>query len=108
MREQDKPFVMYRRGPWNFTIVPRGKAGWTQFGAWMAVFAVPTIAFALYAESVEGRPEFWVALALYLAATLVWSIASIRWMMARAEVIDIEKLLRQQREAERKQRRGGR
>ena len=39
MREQDKPFVMYRRGPWNFTIVPRGKAGWTQFGVWMAVFA---------------------------------------------------------------------
>lgn len=108
MREQDKPFVMYRRGPWNFTIMPRGKAGWTQFGAWMAVFAVPTIAFAIYAERVEGRPEFWVALALYLAATLVWSLVSIRWMMARAEVIDVEKLLRQQRETERRSRRGER
>lgn len=108
MREQDKPFVMYRRGPWNFTIMPRGKAGWTQFGAWMAVFAVPTIAFAIYAERVEGRPEFWAALALYLAATLVWSLVSIRCMMARAEVIDVEKLLRQQREAERRARRGER
>ena len=108
MREQDKPFVMYRRGPWNFTIMPRGKVGWTQFGAWMAVFAVPTIAFAIYAERVEGRPEFWAALALYLAATLVWSLVSIRWMMARAEVIDVEKLLRQQRETERRARRGER
>ena len=26
----------------------------------------------------------WVALALYLAAVLVWSIASMRWMKARA------------------------
>ena len=108
MREQDKPFVMYRRGPWNFTIMPRGKVGWTQFGAWMAVFAVPTITFAIYAERVEGRPEFWAALALYLAATLVWSLVSIRWMMARAEVIDVEKLLRQQRETERRARRGER
>ena len=107
MREQDKPFVMYRRGPWNYTIMPRGTAGWTQFAAWMAVFAVPTIAFAIYGEGLKGRPEFWAALALYLAGVLVWSLASIRWMKARAEVVDVEKLIRQQRELERKKR-GGR
>lgn len=105
MRDADKPFVMYRRGPWNFTIMPRGKAGWTQFGAWMAVFAVPTIAFAVYGEALEGRPEFWGALALYLAAVMVWSLASISWMKARAEVVDVEKLLREKRESERRRRR---
>lgn len=107
MRDEDKPFVLYRRGPWNFTIMPRGKAGWTQFGVWMAVFAVPTIAFAVYGERVEGRPEFWAALTLYLTAILAWSVASIRWMIARAEVIDVGKVLRQQREDERTRRRGG-
>ncbi|MDC8754873.1 hypothetical protein OIK40_09495 [Erythrobacter sp. sf7] len=102
MRDEDKPFVMYRRGPWNFTITPRGTKGWTQFGVWMALFAVPTIAFAVFAERLEGRPEFWGALALYLVTVLVWSLASIRWMKARAEVIDVDKLLRQKREQDRK------
>ena len=104
MRDADKPFVMVRRGPWNFTIMPRGKSGWTQFAVWMAIFAVPTVVFAIFAERLEGRPEFWAALGLYLVSVLVWSIASMRWMKARAEVIDVEKLLRQQRGAERKQR----
>jgi hypothetical protein len=107
MREQDKPFVLYRRGPWNFTIMPRGKAGWMQFAAWMAVFAVPTVVFAIYAERLEGRPEFWAAVALYLVGTLVWSRASIRWMKARAEVVDVEALLKLKSDEERK-RRGGR
>jgi hypothetical protein len=105
MREQDKLFVMYRRGPWNFTIAPRGKAGWTQFESRMVVFLVPTVVFAIYAESLNGRPEFWVAVALYLVWTLVWSRASIRWMKARAELIDVEELLKREQE---RSRRGGR
>lgn len=106
MRDADKPFVLYRRGPRNFTIMPRGKAGWTQFGVWVVVFAVPTLVFAIYAERLEGQPEFRVALALYLAATLVWSFVSIRWMKARAEVIDIEALLKLKSDEERKRRSG--
>jgi len=105
MRDSDKPFVLYRRGPWNFIITPRGTAGWMQFGAWMAVFAVMTAAFAIYGESVEGRLEFGVALALYLAAVLVWSLASIRWMKARSEVVDVQEMLRLKHENERKRRR---
>ena len=105
MRDADKPFVMYRRGPWNFTIVPRGTRGWTQFGVWMAIFALPTIAFAVYAEAHEGEPEFFVALVLYLLATLLWSLAVVIWMKARAEVIDVTDILRQKREMERKRRR---
>lgn len=105
MRDEDKPFVLYRRGPWNFTIMPRGRAGWTQFAAWMAVYLVPTLAFAIYAERLEGTPKIWIALALFLVGTMVWSIASIRWMKARSEVIDVTDLLRQKREADRKSRR---
>lgn len=107
MRDQDKPFVLYRKGPMNFSIVPRGSRGWTQIGVWMVMLLVPTVVFAIYAESLKGRPEFWVAVALYLVGTLVWSRASIRWMKARAEVVDVEKLIRQQREFDRKKR-GGR
>jgi hypothetical protein len=29
------------------------------------------VVFAIYAESLKGRPEFWVAVALYLVWTLV-------------------------------------
>lgn len=105
MRDEDKPFVLYRRGPMNFSIVPRGVAGWVQSGIWMALLAPPTIAFVLWAEAHEGDPQFWVGLALYLVATLIWTLAGIRWMKARAEVVDIPTLLREKREAERKRRR---
>ncbi len=107
MRDEDKPFVLYRRGPMNFNIVPRGTKGWVQFGIWMALLAPPTIAFILYAEAYEGTPQFFVALGLFLFATLVWSLAGIWWMKARAEVVDVEALLKLKREAERKGRRGG-
>jgi hypothetical protein len=105
MRDADKPFVMYRRSAWNFTIMPRGRSGWTQFAAWMVVFALPTIAFAVYAERFEGTPHVWTALALYLAGVMVWSIASLRWMKARAEVIDVTDMLRQKRQNDRRPRR---
>lgn len=102
MRDDDKPFVMYRRGPWNFTIAPRGAKGWMQFGLWMALLAPPTIGFVLYAEAREGRSAFYVAFALYMLFTLVWTLAGIWWMKACAEVVDVEAMLRQKREAERR------
>jgi hypothetical protein len=105
MRDSDKPFVMYRRSAWNFNIVPRGRSGWTQFAAWMVVFALPTIAFAVYAERFEGTPHVWAALAAYLAVVMVWSIAMIVWMKARAEVIDVTDMLRQKRQNDRRTRR---
>lgn len=103
MRDEDKPFVLYRKGPSNFTIVPRGAKGWAQFGVWMALLVPPSIGLAVYAEANEGRPEFWVALAAYLVATLVWSLAAISWMRARAEVVDVAAILKLKREQERKQ-----
>lgn len=107
MRDQDKPFVLYRKGPMNFTIVPRGRKGWGQFGLWMVLLVPMMIVFTIYAEAHEGTPAFYVALVLFVAATLVWSIAMILWMKARAEVVDVAELLKLKREEERK-RRGGR
>lgn len=104
MRDSEKPFVLYRRGPMNFHIVPRGIKGWVQFGIWMAMLAPPTIAFTFYAEAHEGTPQFWVGLALYLVATLIWAVAGIWWMKARAEVIDVEEMLRLKRKQQRQHR----
>ena len=106
MRDEDKPFVLYRRGPMNFNIVPRGAKGWVQFAIWMALLAPPTIAFILYAEAHEGTPRFFVGLGLFLLVTLAWSVGGIWWMKARAEVVDVEELVRLKREAERQSRRG--
>jgi len=105
MREADKPFVLYRRGPWNFNIVPRGRRGWMLTGLWVAGLLIPAAAFEHYVGMHAGRSEFFVGLALLLAATLVWAIAMTRWMKARAEVIDLRTINAPGRE---KNRRGGR
>lgn len=106
MRESDKPFVLYRKSRFNFTIVPRGVRGWTQFAVWMAMLMPPTLAFIAYADAHDSDPGFFVAGALFLLATLVWSLGGIWWMKARAEVVDLDALLKLKREAERKGRRG--
>lgn len=103
MRDADKPFVMYRRSRYNFNIVPRGAKGWVQLAIWLALLVPPTVAFEIYAETREGTREFYVALGLYLLMAAIWTLALIRWTMARAEVIDVEKLLREQRKSQAKQ-----
>lgn len=105
MRDQDKPFVLYRRGPMNFTIVPRGISGWAQFGLWMALLVPLVVWFDAYAASRgEGAPID-AGLALFLGAMLVWTVGGVWWMRARAEVVDVAEMLRLKREAERKPRR---
>ncbi len=102
MRDEDKPFVLYRRGPGNFNIVPRGRKGWGLMGLWLILLVPVVAAFAIYAEGREGEPEFFVALGLFLAAMLVWTVAMVRWMKARSEVVDVGQMLEMKREAERK------
>lgn len=105
MRDSDKPFVLYRRGPMNFTIVPRGVKGWAQSAFWMLMLVPLTIGFAVYAEAHEGTPRVYIALGLYLAATAIWSVAMIWWMKARAEVVDVKAMLAIKQQAERDGRR---
>ncbi|MFN4020153.1 MAG: hypothetical protein ACK4IC_06515 [Erythrobacter sp.] len=108
MRDQDKPFVMYRRSRFNFNIVPRGLKGWLWLGLWLGLLAPPTIAFISYAEAHEGTPQFIIALVLFLLVTVAWSIAMIWWMKARAEIIDVNALIALKRETGRKEQRRGR
>jgi hypothetical protein len=107
MRDEDKPFVIYRRGSLNFTIVPRGVKGWTQFAVWMVLLVPLLVWFTQYAETHESGLQFAIGMALFFAGMLVWTLGGIWWMRARAEVVDVEELLKLKREQERK-RRGGR
>jgi hypothetical protein len=104
MRDEDKPFVMYRKGPMNFTIVPRGVRGWAQFGVWMALLVPLVVWFADYAEAHEGDPQFAIGMVLFFAGMLVWTLGGIWWMRARAEVVDLDAMLKLKREQDRKRR----
>ena len=104
MRDEDKPFVLYRKGPMNFTIVPRGVRGWTQFGVWMALLVPLLLWFADYAAKHGEGPNFFIGLALYLGGMLIWTVGGIWWMKARAEVVDVNELLKLKREQDRKKR----
>jgi hypothetical protein len=107
MRDEDKPFVLYRKGPMSFTIVPRGVKGWVQFGVWMALLVPLLLWFTDYAAKHGEGPEFVTGLALYLGGMLVWTVGGTWWMKARAEVVDLQELLKLKRELDRKKR-GGR
>ena len=84
MRGRDKPFVMYRRGPANFIIVPRGMLGWTQFAVWLALLGALVVWFADQ----------------FLLNSGIW------WMIARAEIVEVAELMRDRQRARRKRRRG--
>lgn len=105
MRDRGKPFVLYRRGPMSFTIVPRGVKGWLQFVIWLALLA-PLIAwFAHHTGQTASGPDYRSALALLLVGLVIWSIGGVWWMIARATVIDTVELQRdRQRERRRQQR----
>jgi hypothetical protein len=106
MRDEDKPFVLYRKGPMNFTIVPRGTKGWVQSIIWMALLVPLLLWFIDYIAKHSEGPAFTIGLALYLGGMLVWTVGGIWWMKARAEVVDLQELLKLKRELDRKKRGG--
>jgi hypothetical protein len=104
MREEDKPFILthYRWG--GFNIEPRNGRGWRLMLTWLAL-PLPLIGgFALFAEKQPDSPAFAAVLAVFIIAMALWGIGGILWMRARAEVVDVEQLLKLKREAERKRR----
>lgn len=105
MRDKRKPFVVYRRGPGSFTIVPRGAKGWGQFAAWMALLAALVIWFVDHAEAYARTPTFFEGLGVFGAGLLAWLVGGIWWMLARAEVVDVVELTRDKHRRARKQRR---
>jgi hypothetical protein len=108
MREQDKPFILtkYRWG--GFNIEPRNARGWRLMLTWLAL-PLPLIGgFALFAEQQPDSPAFAALLAVFILAMAIWAIGGIVWMRARAEVVDVEQLLKLKRERDREQRDRGR
>lgn len=105
MRDKDKPFVVYRKGPGNFTIVPRGVKGWMQFCLWLALL-VPLIYWITeYAREHSGE-EFFTGLVLFCVGILAWIIGGIWWSLARAEVVNSVELQRRRYMEKRRRRRG--
>ena len=104
MREEEKPFVCYRRGRWQIKIEPRGAAGWRAMGLWIAALLLgQLLLIALTARLDDGDYE-WVIGLCSLLLTLGWVIAMLRWMLARSEVVDLD----QQSRPKRKGTQGGR
>jgi hypothetical protein len=105
MREKDKPFVMYRRGPGSFSIAPRNGKGWRQMAIWQALLAPILGGFIWFMVDRPQGTSFYIGLALYLVAMAGWGIGGMLWMRARAEVVDLNELLKLKHERDR-QRRG--
>lgn len=97
MREPEKPFILIRRNRFIFNITPRNASGWMQMGVWMALLAPAVYVFYRYTEGLPQGSQVTAATALFLGATGLWAVGGIVWMKARAEVIDVEQLLRDQK-----------
>ena len=82
-------------------IVPRGAAGWRAFALWMAAFGVILAGFFAVMAAIPEPAGQTAVVIVFLAATLVWTIAMIRWMLARSEVVDLRELLEIKRQRER-------
>lgn len=104
MRDQDKPFVLYRRGPFNFTIMPRGLKGWGQFAVWIALLVPLVLWFDNYAAAHSDGRELYAGLAAFFGGMVVWTLGGIWWMRARAEEVDVNAMLELKRKQDRKQR----
>jgi type VI protein secretion system component VasK len=102
MREEDKPFVCYKQG-WNMKIVPRNAAGWRAFALWLAALAVLIGLFIATLAIGLGDAGEIIAVVLFLTVTGLWTVAMIRWMLARSEVIDLADLVAIKRSREREQ-----
>ena len=104
MRDGDKPFILTRYGRWSFKIAPRNGEGWRQTLIWVAMLVPITGGFAWFVSDKPEGTAFHIALALYLAAMVAWSAGGTMWMKARADVVDIDELLKLKREADAKRR----
>lgn len=105
MRDRDKPFVMYRRGPASFTIVPRGVAGWCQFAVWMALLGALVIWFVGHSKASGSSADVSDGFLLFVIGVFLWVVAGLWWMIARAEIIDVAELIRDRQRQRRKRQR---
>lgn len=108
MREEDKPFICYRKGRWSFQIAPRNAAGVRASLFWMLAL-LPIMGLFFWAlDRAPNDETMWLYTAIYVGAMLVWSIAMIRWMKARSEMVDMAELMAIKRERDAAKKRHGR
>ena len=106
MRGRDKPFVMYRRGPANFIIVPRGMLGWSQFAVWLALLGALVVWIADQFLLNSSNGQFFEVVTLLAIGVFIWFVAGLWWMIARAEIVEVAELMRDRQRERRKRRRG--
>ncbi|MFM7378398.1 MAG: hypothetical protein ACKO1O_09785 [Erythrobacter sp.] len=105
MRDRVKPFVMYRRGPANFTIVPRGVLGWVQFAVWLALLGALVVWFAEHVHLNPDNANYLESVVLFAIGVFLWMVGGLWWMMARAEIVEVAELTRDRQIERRKRRR---
>jgi hypothetical protein len=113
MRDEDKPYVCYRQNKWLFQISPRGAEGWRGLAMWMIPLFAATGVFVAVVAKMEQSGASAAAINLtgtlpFLIGTIIWSIAMIRWMLARSEIIDTNEVIKIKREQDKARKRSGR
>lgn len=108
MSKKDRPFVVYRRGPTDFTIVPRGVKGWLQLALWLALLVPLVVWFESHIADYAEGPDFFNGVFLFCMGMLAWLICGMWWALAHAEVLEVSvwkrDRQRKQRERERRER----
>lgn len=107
MREEDKPFICYRKGRWSLHFVPRNRFGWMALAGWVVALLVITLAliWAVVSQLGEG-PTASITLLIGISLIAIgWTIAMIRWMLPRSEIINLDELTAAKREQDRARRR---
>ena len=91
MRDEDMPFVCYRRGRWQFQIKPRNAEGWRLFAMWMAGLGLLTCGHLALVTTFEANDSLvgWLTLGFVLIA-IVWAFTMTRWRLARSVVIRLD------------------
>ncbi|MBJ7254862.1 MAG: hypothetical protein JHD25_08785 [Sphingomonadaceae bacterium] len=111
MRDEDKLFVYYKAGS-GVRISPRNAAGWRAFAVWMFAFfgATGIFVWVTVAADSAGWEDSKMLLFLtlpFLLLTAVWVFAMLRYMKARSEIVDVDRLLQLKREQDAKKKRSG-
>ena len=71
-------------------ITPRNAAGWRGLGAWLLPFLVLAGVFTAVVSRELGDTVLFALTGLFLLVTVGLCILMIRWMLARAEIVDLK------------------
>ncbi len=102
MPSQVRPFIVYEGGVLPYRIVPRGWKGWAQFSLWLALLTPLLVGFAKHSQTQHNGSDFGTGLFLFMMGVIVWLVAGLWWMLARAEVIRVVEIKRKKQYARRK------